>query len=284
MPRIFKHRGVFYLDLSINGQRIRKSLHTQNKKTALKVSKILEYQIIQDSMNRSLSLQNMINMFLNDNHPWSASTYDIYQTKLNSYLKHGYPSNPSSKAMTIRCLNRMYRWAYEHGYMPNLKKIKGGGGWEQRMRTFSKNEMDAILNDIKPEKFKRFVQFAYYTGARRGEIATLKKDNIQYQYVVGKGGKRPLKLNLQARKVLEESDGLWDYSTGYITQTFKKNLRRLKISNGRFHDLRRTFGLNLIKQGMPIYHVSKLLGHASVKTTEKHYAPLLVQDIKDFVL
>ena len=33
-----------------------------------------------------------------------------------------------------------------------------------------------------------------------------------------------------------------------------------------------------------LYEVSKLLGHASVKTTEKHYAPLLVTDIKDFVL
>ena len=35
---------------------------------------------------------------------------------------------------------------------------------------------------------------------------------------------------------------------------------------------------------LPLYEVSKLLGHASVKTTEKHYAPLLVADIKDFVL
>ena len=128
------------------------------------------------------------------------------------------------------------------------------------------------------------MRFAYFTGARRGEIASLNEDNIKYQYVAGKEGKRPLKLNLQARQLLKENDMLWDYAPGYITQTFKKNLRRLKIENGRFHDLRRTFGLNLIKQGMPIYEVSKLLGHASVKTTEKHYAPLLVTDIKDFIL
>jgi len=52
----------------------------------------------------------------------------------------------------------------------------------------------------------------------------------------------------------------------------------------RFHDLRRTFGYNLIKQGMPIYQVSKLLGHASVTTTEKHYAPLLATNVEEFVL
>ena len=61
-------------------------------------------------------------------------------------------------------------------------------------------------------------------------------------------------------------------------------MERLEISDARFHDLRRTFGYNLIKQGMPIYQVSKLLGHALVTTTEKHYAPLLATDVEEFVL
>jgi len=33
-----------------------------------------------------------------------------------------------------------------------------------------------------------------------------------------------------------------------------------------------------------IYQVSKLLGHSSVRTTEKHYAPLMVTDIPEFKL
>ena len=61
-------------------------------------------------------------------------------------------------------------------------------------------------------------------------------------------------------------------------------MKRLEIPDARFHDLRRTFGYNLIKQGMPIYQVSKLLGHASVTTTEKHYAPLLATDVEEFEL
>ena len=32
---------------------------------------------------------------------------------------------------------------------------------------------------------------------------------------------------------------------------------------------------------MPIYEVSKLLGHSSVRTPRKHYVPLLVSEIKD---
>ena len=77
---------------------------------------------------------------------------------------------------------------------------------------------------------------------------------------------------------------MWDYTKDYVSHRFKKEVRRLGIKNARFHDLRRTFGLNLIKQGMSIYNVSKLPSHKSVRTTEQHYAPLLTIEIEDFVL
>ena len=52
---------------------------------------------------------------------------------------------------------------------------------------------------------------------------------------------------------------------------------------GTLHDLRRSFGLRMIKK-IGIYQTSKLLGHKSVTTTESHYAPLLSVDIDDFEL
>ena len=202
----------------------------------------------------------------------------------NGFFENGLPINPSTKAMTIRCLNKMYKWAYDNKLCRELKKIDGGSKWECRMRTFTENEMKLIMNEVTPHHFQHFVRFAYYTGARRSEIACLSEDNVREEYVSGKSGKRKIKLNSQARLILSKLDELWAYRPPYISQVFKKNLRRLNIKNGRFHDLRRTFGLNLIKQGMPIYEVSKLLGHASVRTTEKHYAPLLVTEIADFQL
>ena len=83
---------------------------------------------------------------------------------------------------------------------------------------------------------------------------------------------------------MQHQDPLWSYSKDYVSHSFKKEVRRLGIKDARFHDLRRTFGLNLIKQGMSIYKVSKLLGHSSVRTTEQHYAPLLTVEIEDFEL
>ena len=46
------------------------------------------------------------------------------------------------------------------------------------------------------------------------------------------------------------------------------------------HNLRRTFGYNLIRQDRSIYEVSKVLRRLSVNITEHHYAPLLETDIK----
>ena len=85
-------------------------------------------------------------------------------------------------------------------------------------------------------------------------------------------------------KLITSQDPLWNYKQDYVTLTFKKEVCRLGIKNARFHDLRRTFGLNFIKQGMSIYKVSKLLGHKSVRATEQHYAPLLTAEIEDFTL
>lgn len=39
------------------------------------------------------------------------------------------------------------------------------------------------------------------------------------------------------------------------------------------HMLRDTFAVEILLAGVPLEQVSKLLGHSSVKTTEKHYAP-----------
>ena len=102
--------------------------------------------------------------------------------------------------------------------------------------------------------------------------------------VRGKSGRRIVKLNSQAKDIIHSQKELWNYSKDYVSHKFKKEVRRLGIKNARFHDLRRTFGLNLIKQGMSIYKVSKLLGHKSVRTTEQHYAPLLTVEIEDFTL
>jgi integrase len=49
--------------------------------------------------------------------------------------------------------------------------------------------------------------------------------------------------------------------------------KNAKITKGHPHRFRDTFAVELLLAAVPIEHVSVLLGHASVKITEKHYAP-----------
>ena len=157
---------------------------------------------------------------------------------------------------------------------------------EARKRVFNDIEMVQILNCTEDEQFRLFVNFAYYTGARRGELLNINYETLQDDYIEmsGKSGMRLVKINHQAKKIFQEAKTPWNYSLDYVSHNFKKNLRRLQIPNGRFHDLRRTFGSNLIKNGVPIYTVSKLLGHSKISITERNYAHLLITDIEEFKL
>jgi len=291
MASLYKRGNNYFLNVQYKSKRVRQSLGTSDPAIARKIANKLEpklfMQLITGDSYRptlELSLESLISHFLLYDHGWAKSTHRIYTDSLNHYLRRGFPSNKSYRAMVTRCLNRCYKWGHAEGLIDKPKHFNGGNDFEARTRVFNADELSRILNDIQPYQFQLFVRFAYYTGTRQGEIRCMTDDNINHAFVLGKSGKRQIKITTQAQAVLDEAGKLWNYSKNYICLKFKENMERLEISDARFHDLRRTFGYNLIKQGMPIYQVSKLLGHASVTTTEKHYAPLLATDVEEFVL
>jgi integrase len=49
--------------------------------------------------------------------------------------------------------------------------------------------------------------------------------------------------------------------------------RDAKIKKGHAHRMRDTFAVELLLAGVPLERVSILLGHTSVKVTERHYSP-----------
>ena len=289
-----KSTGVYYLAVTFQNSRISRSLGTRCYKTAKKVTPDIEKQILSELINglnvkkpKKLSFNNLVREYLEyQGHDWVNSTRKRNKELLNKYLVKGFPNNSTTKAMTIRVINACNNWGFKHELIDRPIKIRGGSKWKARDRVLSDSEMKIIINNVMDERFNLFVRFAYYTGARSGEIRCIPTKHVHDGYLVayGKTGRRIIKLNEQAEQILNKQSELWNYTKDHVTHKFKKEVRKLGIKDARFHDLRRTFGLNLIKQGMSIYKVSKLLGHASVRTTEQHYAPLLTVDIEDFKL
>jgi integrase/recombinase XerD len=56
-------------------------------------------------------------------------------------------------------------------------------------------------------------------------------------------------------------------------RSLSKVFEEAGISNGHAHRFRDTFAVNQLQSGVSLETVSILLGHSSVKITEKHYAP-----------
>jgi integrase/recombinase XerD len=56
-------------------------------------------------------------------------------------------------------------------------------------------------------------------------------------------------------------------------QSLRKLCEIATVQGGHAHRFRDTFAVELLLAGVPIDHVSILLGHSSVKSTEKSYAP-----------
>jgi integrase len=56
---------------------------------------------------------------------------------------------------------------------------------------------------------------------------------------------------------------------------------KAKLPDVQFRDLRRSCGTMLVRAGVDLYVVSRILGHSSTAVTQKHYAHLLVEQLKD---
>ena len=292
MATLYKNRGIWYITTSIGSKRITRSLRTKDKRIAWKLKPAVELELLSQlsgikQPTNDVPFDELVKLYLEADHNWSKRTKELNDYVFKSYQSgKPLPANPTSRAIFVRTINACWNWGLKQELVKRTFKLEGDTIGESRHRVFSEKELHMLFDNAKDERFNQFIRFAYYTGARSGEIRSLSRDKLKDGYIVvnGKTGLRMVKMNTQAQEIINSLESLWNYTKSYVSHKFKKEVRRLGIKDARFHDLRRTFGYNLIKQGRPIYEVSKLLGYSSVTTTERHYAPLLTTEIEDFVL
>jgi integrase/recombinase XerD len=149
----------------------------------------------------------------------------------------------------------------------------------------------AVDKDV-PEPSKTILKLLPLLGLRIGEIVGLRADNFEskgqhlFLYVVGKGGKKrvipvPKSARVLLQPRLKDTQG-WLFpgrSTHISAAAVRHHTRRLRQTYpdlGKVlcpHQLRHTFATLAVARGMSLPHLQALLGHASIKTTERYLHP-----------
>ena len=224
-------------------------------------------------------------------------------------------NKPATINRHIATLKHMFTKAVEWDMVEEetLKRIRRAKMLEEnnrRLRYLSKEEchtlVDACVDYLKP-----IVITALNTGMRKGEILSLKWDNIDMNNgfillgsgMTKNGERREIPINATLRATFEKLYKgtvkkprridvpyvfyrlVYDDSTGKRTSTgkafdnvqrsFVSACKRAKIRDFHFHDLRHCFASHLVMAGIDITTVKELLGHKTLTMTLRyaHLAP-----------
>ncbi|MBF0490431.1 MAG: site-specific integrase [Candidatus Omnitrophica bacterium] len=249
-------------------------------------------------------INNLVNHF-KGKHLHQMDTLTIRQY-LSQRLKKVKPSTVNRDFSMLKCMfNRAIEWGMFIGTNPTqgIKKIPEKNN---RCRWLTEEEQNNLLSCCQGLT-KVIVTIALKTGMRRDEIFHLKwcqSPNSNYvdfesgmifihESLAKSDKSRHIPLSNAVRLALQEVPRVHgvDYiflnpetnkPLGSIKQSFKTAMIKAKIQDFRFHDLRHTFASSLVKNGVDLYVVQKLLGHATPKMTQR-YAHLKVDQLKEAI-
>jgi len=268
----------------IDGHKVVKSLKTNDIKTAKKRAKDLENEIFRLRYNgdkpnfqKDIPFSELSKRFLVARHEWQPRTKETYKRVIDTYNKGNMPGNDQTQRLYNRHLSVIYNWGIQNRYVkenPFKEKPKKS---VPKIDYYSKKELKTILKNLPNSKVGDIVKFAFYTGCRLGELAHLTKEDVLEDKIIlyGKTGRRTIPITDKIREII--TDRMFDFNENSLRiALYKQGLSATKI--------RHTFATTLVRNGMSIYMVAKLLGHKSVKTTETYYAHLVPEEIKNHTM
>jgi site-specific recombinase XerD len=152
----------------------------------------------------------------------------------------------------------------------------------------SQQEIQAILSATRNLKHRALLMTIYSAGLRVSEVVHLKVSDIDSQRMVirvqqGKGEKD--RYTLLAQRTLEVLREYWrayrpkdwlfpgqpakgSLSVSTVQKIFEKVLDQAGVKkHATVHTLRHSFATHLLEAGTDLYHIQRLLGHTTPKTT-----------------
>jgi site-specific recombinase XerD len=155
----------------------------------------------------------------------------------------------------------------------------------------SKDEVSKILSTEKNPKHRLLLMLVYSSGLRVSEVVQLKREHIDISRKViyikrGKGrrdrctllSEKAARLFIQYCKISDIQNWLFPgqsavrpLSVRSAQKIFEKAVRQANIHKEvSIHSLRHTFATHLLENGTDIRYIQDLLGHSSLRTTERY--------------
>jgi len=218
-----------------------------------------------------------------------------------------YPSTATRYQVQAR-LKHFLRFCLDSGWLDRAPKLTPIRVDEAPTLPLTDKEYARLLKAIptafgspypkdKPAKVRALVQLMRWTGLAIRDAVTIERTEIHFDKAAklhsivtsrqktGTHVSIPIKpdvakelltvLNGNPRYVFWSGNGLETSTVTHWQDDMRTLFKAAGIeSNGhmRSHRLRDTFAVDLLQKGVPLEEVSKLLGHESIKTTERSYA------------
>jgi integrase/recombinase XerD len=236
----------------------------------------------------------------------AAHVSDVDLAKLTQFrASRPVSANTSNKELTQ--LRALFKFASDRKWTPENPCVNLRGSKPDNTPTlpFTRAEIDRILEacgrleDSNPRTLARvrlraraLVLVLLYSGFRISDAVKLERSAVNMetgQFVV-----RTMKTGVQQTfrwpAIVIEALGRLPFESLYFFWSGKSKLRcavntcrgtlehvlkLAEVTDGHPHRFRDTFSVSLLERGADLRTVQLLLGHRSIKTTEKHYAPFV---------
>ncbi len=219
---------------------------------------------------------------LKDITPYQIEKYKAYR------MRQGVKPNTVNRELSV--LKRAFSLAIDWNMAEEnpVRKVKFFRQPEPKERILSEEEEERLIY-ASSEHLKPIIIAALNTGMRLAEILSLKWNQINLQkreievIKTKSGKKRVISINdvlFEMLNILKrEGDFVFLYldpktneprPIKSIKSSFTNACKRAGIKEFTFHDTRHTFASRLVGRGVDLITVKELLGHSSVKTTERY--------------
>ncbi len=239
------------------------------------------------------SLCNLIESYAQANNLTDLARWDLEAT---ARLRRSWRDGNLSALKKLERLRQWFAFCVDRAWIREnyAKRLENPQVRMTPTMPFSHDEITAMLTacdgaeHVDGMRLRALVMLLRYSGLRIQDAMTLAREHVTdgklflYTAKTGTPVHLPLPPDLCRLLDVTAAGQRYFFWSGDSVPTAAARLgckwlhyvfRDAKIRNGHTHRFRDTFAVELLLAGVPIEQVSVLLGHSSVRITEKHYAP-----------